>query len=129
MNPNDYCILVAEDDDAIRYVTSRALSQHGYCVIEAGDGREAMQREAEYDGTIHLLVTNVQMPGISGHELAGQLKQKRPDLKVLIVSGDDEINFPPEASSHDAALLEPVDSATILMKVAQLLHQRDIPAR
>jgi two-component system, cell cycle sensor histidine kinase and response regulator CckA len=86
-----------------------------------------MQREAEYDGTIHLLVTNVQMPGISGHELAGQLKQKRPDLKVLIVSGDDEINFPPEASSHDAALVKPVDSATILMKVAQLLHQRDIP--
>lgn len=51
---------------------------------------------------IHVLITNVDMPGIKGHELASQLKVKRPDIKVLIVSGDDEDDFPPEAHSHDS---------------------------
>ena len=121
MDPTDYCILVAEDNEILRYVTATALAGRGYCVIEAGDGNEAMQREAEYDGKIHVLITNVDMPGIKGHDLARQMKLKRPDIKVLIVSGDDEREFPPEAGSHDSALMKPVASETILQAVARLL--------
>jgi YesN/AraC family two-component response regulator len=69
---------------------------------------------------IHVLITDVDMPGINGHELAFRMKAKRPDLKVLIVSGDDEGDFPPEAHSHDLALIKPVDSTTIVSTVARL---------
>ena len=121
MDPSDYCILVAEDNDILRYVTSKTLSEHGYGVLEAVDGCQAMEREAEYDGLIHVLITNVDMPGIGGHELAFQMKAKRPDIKVLIISGDGESDFPPEARSHDFALLKPVDSTALLSTVATLL--------
>ena len=128
MAPSDYCILIAEDNEILRYVTSRTLSEQGYCVLEAVDGREAMQREAEYDGRIHVLITDVDMPGIKGHELAFQMKAKRPEIKVLIVSGDGESNFPPEARSHDLALLKPVTSTGLLSTVAGLLEDRgDVP--
>jgi len=78
MNSTDYCILIAEDNEVLRYVTSKALSGQGYCVIEASDGKEAMEREAEYDGKIHVPVTNVDMPGIKGHDLARQMKPNAP---------------------------------------------------
>jgi YesN/AraC family two-component response regulator len=83
-----------------------------------------MKLEAEYDGIIHVLITNVDMPGIKGHELASRMKAKRPDIKILIVSGDDEDDFPPEARSHDTALVKPVDSRSILSAVARLLKDR-----
>jgi CheY-like chemotaxis protein len=124
MDPSKYCILVAEDNGILRYATSRTLSDSGYCVLEASDGHEAMKLEAEYDGIIHVLITNVNMPGIKGHELASQIKAKRPDIKILIVSGDDEDNFPPEARSHDAALVKLVESAAILSTVTRLLKDR-----
>ena len=124
MNPDDYCILVAEDQPVLRYLTVRTLSEHGYCVMEAMDGQHALRLEAEYDGTIHVLVTNVHMPGCDGHELARRLKVKRPDIKVLIVSSDHERDFPPQARSHDFALMKPVDSKSLLTHVAQLLRER-----
>ncbi len=117
MSSEQYCILVAEDDSVLRYVTAHALSRQGYCVLEARDGAEALRLEAEYKGAIHVLVTNVTMPEMNGHDLARELKQKRPDLRVLIVSGDGEEDFPPEARSHDLSLLKPVTSAAIITNV------------
>ncbi len=125
MNPRNYCILVAEDDPMILRTISGVLSQNGYCVLTATDGREAMQREALFDGTIHVLVTNVRMPRMDGHELARTLRQKRPGIKVLIVSGEHERDFPPDARAYDFALLKPVDSEAVLSKVQQLIQERD----
>jgi len=122
-DPDKYCILVAEDDSILRYTTARALSKHGYCVIEARDGKEASQRAAEYDGTIHVLVTNVEMPEKNGHELARELKGKRPDLQILIVSGSDEPEFRPEARHFADALMKPVSTEVLLAKVHELLQR------
>jgi two-component system cell cycle sensor histidine kinase/response regulator CckA len=98
-------------------------------VLQARDGAEALRLEAEYDGIIHVLVTNVQMPRVNGHDLTRELKRKRPDLKVLIVSGDGEPDFPPEAKGHDVALMKPVTSELLIQNVKQLLSQRgDVPA-
>jgi CheY-like chemotaxis protein len=69
VNQSDYCILVAEDNEIMRYMLTKTFSDNRYCVIEAGDGREAMRRVAEYDGLIHVLITTVDLPGIRGHEL------------------------------------------------------------
>ena len=52
MNQSDYCILVVEDNEIMRYTLAKTLSAEGYCVIEASDGRDAIKREAEYDGRI-----------------------------------------------------------------------------
>jgi DNA-binding response OmpR family regulator len=122
-DPDKCCILVAEDDSILRYATTRALSRQGYCVIEARDGKEALQRADEYDGTIHVLVTNVEMPEKNGHELARELKEKRPDLQILIVSGSDEPDFRPEARQFADALMKPVTSEVLLAKVHELLQR------
>ena len=129
MEPHEVCILVAEDDTIMRYTTARALSTQGYCVIEAVDGRDALAKEAAYDGHIHVLVTNVKMPQMDGHELAREFKRKRPDVEILIVSGDHEDSFPPEAVHHSDALMKPVDTPTLLRKVDELLRRHPAAQR
>ena len=130
MKSTEYFILLAEDDALIRYLTYQSLSDYGYCVIEAKNGEEAIKRAAEYGGTIHVLITNVRMPRIDGHELARSIKSMIPEIKVLIISAHNEADFPPEARSHDFALLKPVKEELVLSTVANLLQQRgDTPAR
>ena len=81
-------VLLAEDDDAVRRLACLALRQHGYIVLEAHDGEEAL-RIARSDPRrhIHLLITDVVMPGLSGGDLALQLANDRPDMRVLYTSG------------------------------------------
>ena len=122
MKAINHCILVAEDNALLRYSTVRSLSSKGYCVIEAENGREALRLAAEYDGAVHVLVTNVQMPEMDGHKLARELKKSRPHLKVLIVSAMDEKDFPPDAKAHDFALLKPATSDSITTQVERLLR-------
>ena len=129
LEPHEVCILVAEDQTISRYTMVRSLSKQGYCVIEAVDGKDALAKVAAYDGHIHLLVTNVRMPNMDGHELARELKRERPDVQILIVSGDHEENFPPEAVHHSDALMKPVDTATLLGKVDQLLRRHPAAQR
>ena len=63
------------------------LEQYGYCVLEACDGTEALRISEQTSGDIHLLLTDVVMPGISGRVLADQLKPKRPEMKIVFMSG------------------------------------------
>jgi PAS domain S-box-containing protein len=81
-------ILIAEDDGAVRRLASIALRQYGYTVLEARDGEDAI-RLARSDGRrdIHLLITDVVMPGLSGRELASQFATERPEMRVLYTSG------------------------------------------
>ena len=122
----DCCILIAEDNEILRYAMSRTLSHSGYCVIEACDGQDALLQERKYDGAIHMLISNVCMPGIDGHELAQQIRKSRPDIKILIVSAQHEEDFPPEARSHDFALLKPVTNGMLLAKVTEMLRGQEL---
>jgi two-component system cell cycle sensor histidine kinase/response regulator CckA len=63
------------------------LRQHGYAVLEARHGFEALVLGAQHVGPIHLLITDVVMPQMSGREVADQLTATRPELKVLYISG------------------------------------------
>ncbi|MCU1274119.1 MAG: multi-sensor hybrid histidine kinase [Bryobacterales bacterium] len=87
-------ILLAEDEQRVRGVTSTVLARLGYKVLEAGDGQEALEVAKEYAGEIHLLLTDIMMPKMSGRELAEQLGRDRPAIKVLLSSGysDDAIS-------------------------------------
>ncbi|MEW6365214.1 MAG: PAS domain S-box protein [Acidobacteriota bacterium] len=80
-------VLVVEDDRVVRNMTCEILSMNGYHVLEAANGAEAMDLCARYENTIHLIVTDVVMPGFGGHELAQRLRTTRPATKVVYVSG------------------------------------------
>jgi PAS domain S-box-containing protein len=80
-------VLLVEDDLAVRQVIRWALTQKGYTLLEAQDGAAALNLVANQPGPIHLLLTDVIMPAMSGKELARQVVQIRPDIKVLFMSG------------------------------------------
>jgi PAS domain S-box-containing protein len=80
-------LLVVEDQAEVRHLTLAILRKHGYKLLEAADGASALEICAEYQDPIHLLLTDVVMPGMNGRELAGRLLELRPGLKVLYTSG------------------------------------------
>jgi CheY-like chemotaxis protein len=81
-------ILLAEDEVALRAVVRTALSRLGYRVLEAANGPAALAVWQQHRDEIHLLLTDLVMPGeMSGKELAGQLLQQNPKLKVIYASG------------------------------------------
>ena len=80
-------VLLVEDEEAVRAATAEFLRLQGYTVVEAKDGIEALSMAEEYHSPIHLLVTDVVMPNMSGGELAKELGKIRPDAKFLFVSG------------------------------------------
>ncbi|MBI4376515.1 MAG: response regulator [Elusimicrobia bacterium] len=80
-------ILLVEDDERVRNLTRRILTQQGYKVLPTADGTEALRVCDEHKGDIHLLVTDVVMPRVSGGELARQILQTRAGIKVLYISG------------------------------------------
>ncbi len=80
-------ILVVEDNDAVREVAVAALEAHGYQVLEAASAEEALALLDEFAGDLHLLLTDVVMPGMSGASLAAILRDRLPNVKVLYTSG------------------------------------------
>ncbi|MBW2065850.1 MAG: response regulator [Deltaproteobacteria bacterium] len=80
-------ILIAEDSDALRRIAAKALMSYGYKVLEAENGEEATRLSGGFNGSIHLLLTDVIMPGMNGMDLAERIKAKRPEIKVLYMSG------------------------------------------
>lgn len=81
-------ILVVEDEPAVRGLTKSVLEEHGYEVLEAGDGIEAVDLWAKHQSRVHLLLTDIVMPaGISGLELAAKLQVSKPELRVIFTSG------------------------------------------
>jgi two-component system cell cycle sensor histidine kinase/response regulator CckA len=83
-------ILLVEDKDVVRDLARRVLSDYGYDVLEARQGEEALALSELHAGPIHLLLTDVVMPKMSGRELAQNLQALRPDMPVLYMSGDND---------------------------------------
>ena len=86
-NNSDETILFADDNGQLQKSVAALLRKFGYRVILASDGKDALQKAREFEGVIHLLLSDVEMPGMTGIELAIQLNQERPDTKVLLISG------------------------------------------
>ena len=85
--PASETILVVEDEKAVRDLTVRILQRLGYRILTAASGAEAVEISNSHTGTIHLLLTDVVMPNMSGRQLADILSLSRPDMKVLYLSG------------------------------------------
>jgi CheY-like chemotaxis protein len=80
-------LLVVEDEPSVLSIAGRVLTSSGYRVLEAGDAAEAHEVFAEHRDEVDLLVTDVILPDINGRQLYEQLREQRPDLKVLFMSG------------------------------------------
>jgi CheY-like chemotaxis protein len=113
-------ILVVEDDVAVRTLTRYVLDGAGYTILEAADGPAALRIAETHAGPIHLLVTDLLMPGMTGRQLADRLTALRPGLKVLYLSG---LGADAAAASHPgAAFLEkPFRPADLTRLVTQLI--------
>jgi PAS domain S-box-containing protein len=99
VEPGTETILLVEDEANLRYLARQFLEKQGYQVIEAADGAVAMQIAVAHEGVIHLLLTDVIMPGMNGRELSQRISEIRPNVKVLFMSGYTE-----NVVGHDGTL-------------------------
>ncbi len=115
-------ILVVEDGDAVRNLVCRMLVQNGYRVLEARDGRAALDICENHSGSIQLVLTDVVMPNMSGGELASRLARLQPGLRVLLMSGYTAEPVVQRLGRDSIAFLpKPFTSITLAEKVRQVL--------
>lgn len=117
-------ILLVEDNESVRDLAHMVLSSNGYRILEACDPQEALQVYDNYNGSVHLLLTDVVMPGGSGPALATELRKRQDDLKVLYVSGypqDTQAIEDPE-TRRDGFLAKPFTPVSLGLKVREILE-------
>jgi two-component system cell cycle sensor histidine kinase/response regulator CckA len=85
--PGGYTVLVVDDEEAVRHLASRMLTFTGYQALEASHGREAIATIEQHAGAIHLVLTDIKMPGMSGRELGRHVEQRWPGKPILYMSG------------------------------------------
>jgi PAS domain S-box-containing protein len=137
-------VLLVEDEEAVRTLIREILAMHGYRVIEARSGGEAILASQRHDGPIHMLLTDVVMANMSGRELADHLRPLRPEMKILYISGYSEdavlgeataarpgapggeyATALPGAGGGEAAFLaKPFTPKTLALKVREVLDRR-----
>jgi signal transduction histidine kinase/DNA-binding NarL/FixJ family response regulator len=128
--PGTETILLVEDEANLRYLARQFLEKQGYRVLDAADGALAMQIALAHEGTIHLLLTDVIMPGMNGRELAQRVLQLRPSVKVLYMSGYTE-NVIGQNGTLDAGvrlLQKPFTLRDLKAKVREVLDSIPSPS-
>ncbi len=117
-------VLLVEDEEPVRKLAREFLENTGYTVLEAEDPVEAMHLSDRHQGPIHLMVTDVVMPKMSGHELAQQMASVRPEMKVLYVSGytDDALGQYGVLTQDSFFLQKPFSLDTLARKMRTLLE-------
>jgi CheY-like chemotaxis protein len=117
-------ILLVEDEDEVRELTREMLEAGGYTVIDAGSGAEALRVCRQHPDRVHLLLTDVVMPGMSGRDLAARLADIRPQMKVLYTSGytDDAILRHGVLNEAVHFIQKPYATAELRRKVREVLE-------
>jgi two-component system, cell cycle sensor histidine kinase and response regulator CckA len=121
-------ILLVDDNEPVRTSTGSILKLRGYQVLQAASGLEALQIAEKHPGKIHLLVADVMMPEMSGMELARRLQSKRPEAKVLYMSGFSEETVRLETTFDPATsfVQKPVSAALLIQKIRDLLDVKAV---
>jgi DNA-binding NtrC family response regulator len=118
-------ILVVDDEEALREVTRRILTRNGYTVVTASSGAEAIEIAASHVGPIDLVLTDVIMPTMQGPAVANEMRQLRPGIRVLFMSGHAQPVLESEAVLGTEFLLveKPFDQAILLENVRKVLDR------
>ena len=115
-------VLLVEDEKDLRHLNARGLSSRGYTVLQAGNGVEAIDILEHHDGKIDLVVSDVVMPEMDGPALLKELRQRKPDLKIIFVSGYAEEAFAAnEPQGQYAFLAKPFELKTLVAKVKETM--------
>jgi PAS domain S-box-containing protein len=118
-------VLVVEDEAPVRSIARQVLERHGYTVLEAPSAEAALDLVTRYSGTIHLLLTDVVMPGLNGRELATKLASLRPDARVIFMSGytDDAVTRHGVLEPGSAYVQKPFTPDAIARRVREVLDR------
>lgn len=115
-------ILVVDDTETIRKMVCSMLEQHGYGCLEACDGHEALQ--TMQGEPVHLVLTDILMPGMGGAELASRLALERPEVRVMFMSGytDDPV-VQHVGRTPSRFLAKPFTAGSLMAKIRQVLDE------
>jgi CheY-like chemotaxis protein len=119
-------VLIVEDEEAVRTLMCTALEQHGYRVLIAADGVEALKLIASHSGPIELLVSDLLMPGMNGAELGRKVKARLPGIEVLYVSGYAEELRQSGEIDESSFLQKPFAPQSLLRKVRDMLDRGQV---
>lgn len=116
-------ILLVEDDAAVRRVLRHMIGNFGYQILEAGSAPEALDLAASYPGDIHVLITDVVMPQTNCDRFVENLKSRRPDLKVIFISGYSEEMLSRYGVAHSRPnfMQKPFSAGMLADKIRELL--------
>jgi CheY-like chemotaxis protein len=119
-------VLVVEDEEMLRRLAVRTLKRAGYKVLVAANGGEALLQLETFDDPVHLLLTDVVMPGMSGRELADRLRRTRPEMMILFTSGytDDAILHTGVLDDLTQFIGKPFSTVDLMRKVRDVLDNR-----
>ncbi|MBI4346201.1 MAG: response regulator [Elusimicrobia bacterium] len=123
-------VLVVEDEEAVRTIVERSLSSRGYRVLAASGGEEGLALLEREERPVALLVTDVAMPRMTGPQLAEKVLGRRPGMKVLFISGNNEGAFSEKGLLKPGAVLiqKPFTPEAIARKVREVLERSDTPS-
>jgi len=118
-------ILVVEDEAEVRTLACEFLKARGYSVLQAKDGMQALEIAAAHAGKIHLMLSDVVMPRLGGLELGKRLKELRPELKIVFMSGYSEYAGGDQgaAVSESAIIQKPFSAASLVTKIHEVLME------
>jgi two-component system cell cycle sensor histidine kinase/response regulator CckA len=119
-------VLLVEDEESLRELIREILQANGYEVLEAEDPTKAIETVANYEGAIHLLLTDVLMPGMNGRALAQRVRERRPDIRILYMSGHTEDSIAQSGLVEPGALLisKPFTQESLARKLREALGPR-----
>lgn len=118
-NGDQRTLLIIDDEDAVRETTTRLLERHGFHVLAADSGPAGLKMVVEEDACIDLILLDLSMPSMSGHEVLAELRRLRPDVKVVIITGYAAVEVDVEGA--DGILQKPFSVAALLGRIDQVL--------
>jgi two-component system, cell cycle sensor histidine kinase and response regulator CckA len=122
MAPGETIILLAEDEALVRNLIQLMLMKEGYVVLSANDGQEALELSEAFKDPIHLLLTDVRMPRMDGITLKELVRAQRPEIKVIVMSGE-TANIIAIENTPDAFLRKPFIPPTLLKCVQRVMAE------
>ena len=118
-------VLVVEDEPSLRRLIQRSYKRAGYDVLVAASGPEARSLATSHPGAIALLVTDLMMRSPSGLELAARLREIRPELRLLLISGGAPVGFGGDLPEDARVLEKPFSTRELLLATRELLDADD----